>query len=65
MVANKTVRLEVNMTEEEEKLFEGMFQFIEDIPDDEWDHLPSEIQTILERIMDDCAELLDLIPYED
>lgn len=65
MVASKIVRLEVGMTAEEQKLFEDMSQFIEDIPDDEWDHLPSEIQTILERIRDDCSELLELIPYED
>ena len=65
MEANIVTRVEITMSEEEQKMLSDVEQWIEDMyASDEIEAMPEGIHDILDDIHDDIHHLLSLIPKE-
>ena len=65
MVAHKTVRIEVGMTNEEQDMLNAVIRWIDGIYDREEDLLmPKEVTDLIGNIYDKIAELMEMIPDE-
>ena len=64
MRAQVVTRCEVYMNSEEQHLFKDLAEYIESIDEEEWDAIAEPIKEMLTNIMDNCYELLELIPDE-
>lgn len=57
-------RTEIFMSDEEQKIFDNVINYVNNMEEEEFDALPEGVQHLLLEIGERCDELLGLIPEE-